>query len=79
MAQQIKILLINNDGAGFADQTMVAKGTTVGQLFAFHFPTGEPSDYMIRVNRQNASADQVLEEGDRCSITPVKIEGALTF
>jgi hypothetical protein len=28
------------------------------------------------VNRQPATADQVLEPGDRVSITPTKIEGA---
>jgi hypothetical protein len=32
--------------------------------------------YLIRVNRQPASADQVLQLGDRVTITPTKIEGA---
>lgn len=31
----------------------------------------------IRVDRQPASAEQVLVEGQRVSITPVKIEGAV--
>ena len=33
-------------------------------------------DYLIRVNRQPCSEDQVLQEGDRISITPTKIDGA---
>ena len=35
-----------------------------------------PADYLIRVNRQPVSPEQVVQEGDRVSITPTKIEGA---
>ena len=72
-----RILLINNDGAGFADYIEVAEGTTVAQLFAQRVPHGRPQDYLIRVNRQPVASDQVLQEGDRVSITPTKIQGAL--
>ena len=71
-----RILLINNDGGGFADYVEVAEGTTVQQLFAERVPHGRPQDYLIRVNRQPVPADQVLQEGDRVSLTPTKIEGA---
>jgi sulfur carrier protein ThiS len=69
-------MYINNDGAGFADHIEAAEGTTVQALFAERVPHGRPQDYLIRVNRQPAAADQVLQEGDRVSFTPVKIEGA---
>lgn len=72
----MRILLINHDGGGFADHTDVATGTTVQQLFAERVPRARPQDYLIRVNRQPAAADQVLQEGDRVSFTPTKIEGA---
>ncbi len=72
----MKILYINNDGAGFADHIEVEAGTTVSKLFAQRVPAGKASDYLIRVNRQPAAADQVLQERDRISFTPVKIEGA---
>jgi sulfur carrier protein ThiS len=72
----MKILYINNDGAGFADHIEVEAGTTVSKLFAQRVPTGKARDYLIRVNRQPAAADQVLQDGDRISFTPVKIEGA---
>jgi sulfur carrier protein ThiS len=72
-----RCLLINNDGAGFADYIEVAEGTTVQRLFAQRVPHGRPGDYLIRVNRQPVAADQVLQDGDRVSITPTKIEGAL--
>ncbi len=70
------ILFINNDGAGFADHVEIPEGTTVEQLFAQRVPHGKPADYLIRVNRQPVSATQVLQEGDRVSFTPSKIEGA---
>ncbi|QDT36032.1 molybdopterin converting factor [Stratiformator vulcanicus] len=73
----MKIMLINNDGGGFADWVEVADGTTTSQLFAKHIPHGSPRDYLIRVNRLPASAEQELTEGDRVSITPTKIEGAV--
>ena len=72
----MKCLFINNEGAGFANHIDVAHGTTVQQLFSKHMPGREAGDFLIRVNRQPASADQVLVEGDRISITATKIAGA---
>ncbi len=72
----MKILFINNDGGGFADHIDVAAGTKVNELFIQRLPGCKPENYLIRVNRLPASADQVLQEGDRVSITPTKIEGA---
>jgi sulfur carrier protein ThiS len=73
----MKVLAINNDGGGFADFAEVAEGTTVTQLFEQQIGSADPSHYLIRVNRQPCHADQVLQEGDRISITPTKIEGAV--
>lgn len=72
----MKVMFINNDGGGFADYIDVAEGTTISQLFAERIPHGKPADYLIRVNRQPVAPDGVLQEGDRVSITPCKIEGA---
>jgi len=72
----MKILYINNDGGGFADHIEVEPGTRVQTLFNDRVKE-RASDYLIRVNRQPAAADHVLEEGDRVSFTPVKIEGAI--
>lgn len=73
----MKILYINNHGAGFADHIGIENQTTVEQLFAERMPGCNPGDYLIRVNRQPVGRDQLLQEGDRVSITPTKIEGAL--
>ena len=72
----MRIFFINNLGAGFADHIEVAVGTSVGQLFEQRMNYGKPADFLIRVNRQPVPSEQVLQEGDRVSITPLKIEGA---
>jgi sulfur carrier protein ThiS len=72
----MRILYVNNDGGGFADHIDVESGITVTQLFAQRLPGRHSADYLIRVNRQPVPADYVLQEGDRLTITPVKIEGA---
>ncbi|HEV7279360.1 MAG TPA: molybdopterin converting factor [Pirellulaceae bacterium] len=72
----MRVLYINNDGGGFADYIDVEPGTTVQRLFDERVKYGRSADYLIRVNRQPAPADQALQEGDRVSFTPLKIEGA---
>ena len=72
----MRILLINNDGGGFADHIEIEPETTVARLFSQRIEFGKPQDYLIRVNRQPTASDYVLQEGDRVSITPTKIEGA---
>jgi hypothetical protein len=72
----MQILFINNDGGGFADHIDVDDGTTVAKLFTDKLPTRKAADFLIRVNRLPAAADQVLQPGDRISMTPTKIEGA---
>jgi len=72
----MKVLFINNDGGGFADYVEIEEGTTVRSLFQREVPHGQPEQYLIRVNRQPAAADQVLQDQDRVSFTATKIEGA---
>ena len=72
----MRIFFINNDGGGFADHIDVDEHLTVEQLFEQRLPGRKPTDYLIRVNRQPVAADQVLQAGDRVSMTPTKIEGA---
>ncbi len=72
----MRIMYIDNDGGGFADYLEVAEKASVAKFFSEQFPDRSASDYLIRVNRQPTTADYVLQEGDRVSITPTKIEGA---
>ena len=72
----MKVFFLNNDGGGYADYVDVAPGTTVDKFFTQRLPGRQPEDFLIRVNRQPVSRDQVLQENDRVTMTPVKIEGA---
>jgi len=72
----MRILYINNDGGGFADYVEVAAGTTVEKFFTQQVPDRKADDYLIRVNRQPVARDTVLQESDRVTVTPTKIEGA---
>lgn len=71
-----KIFLINNEGSGFANTVEVDEGITAAQLFTEKLPDRDPSDFLIRVNREQVEINYVLREGDRVTMTPTKIEGA---
>lgn len=72
----MRVMYVNNDGGGFADFVEVPHGTVISKFFRDHVPGGSPQAYLIRVNRLPVSGDQILQEGDRISITPTRIEGA---
>ena len=72
----MKILWINNSGGGFADYVDVEPGATVEKFIAARLPQASPADYLIRVNRMPVSRNQALQDGDRVTCTPLKIEGA---
>jgi hypothetical protein len=71
-----RVLFVNNDGGGYADYLDVAEGTTVESFFQEQLPSRKAGDYLIRVNRQPVARDYVLQDGDRITMTPTKIEGA---
>jgi hypothetical protein len=72
----MKLLFVNNDGGGFADYVEAESGITVDKFFGQKLPGRRPEDYLIRVNRQPVPRDYILQEGDRISMTPTKVEGA---
>jgi sulfur carrier protein ThiS len=72
----MRILYINNQGGGFADYVQIEESKTVEQFFKDKMPAETSTDYLIRVNRQPVPRDYVLQEGDRITVTPTKIDGA---
>lgn len=72
----MKITYLDNGGQGFAEIVEVAEGTTVGQLFMDKKPNEAPSSYLIRVNRQPCTHQQVLTDGCTVSVVPSKVDGA---
>jgi len=70
-----KVLFINNDGGGFADSVAFTPGTT---LAAFISGRGVSiANKMVRVNNNLADAGYVLQNGDKVSVTPLKVQGAV--
>lgn len=47
----MKVLFINNDGAGFADYVEIQPNTSI-QSFCDQRCSGKSTNYLIRVNRQ---------------------------
>ncbi len=72
----MKIMLICNDGAGFASDIEVPEGQTIQQLFRERMKGQSERDFILRINRLPTNAQQVLQPGDRVSITPTKLQGA---
>ena len=72
----MRVLFINNQGGGYADYVEVAESKTVEQFFKDKMSGEQAADYLIRVNRQPVPRDYCLQEGDRITITPTKIDGA---
>lgn len=72
----MKILFLNNSGGGFADYVEAEEGTSIETFLTRHVHGYKPGDLLIRVNRQPVAKDYALQDGDRVSATPVKIEGA---
>lgn len=73
---EIEVLYVNNNGSGFADKVTVIRGITLRQFFAQRTESADPARYVIRVNGQAATQDQVLNANDKISVTPLKIQGA---
>ena len=72
----MKIMFLDNGGAGFADFVEVAEGTTVAQFPADRLPDQRAEDLLIRLNRGPTTRDYVLQEGSsmssriRCPLPP---------
>ena len=74
----MRIMYINNAGGGFANYLEVEENTSIQKLFTQKMSSDNSEDYLIRVNRQPVPKDYVLQENDRVTITPTKVEGART-
>jgi len=77
--KMIEISLISNSGCGMAKMISVVAGTTLANFLEVHFD-GNPDDFKIRVRSNGMSVevhdDYVLQDGDRVSLTPAKVDGA---
>jgi len=79
-SQSITITYLNRRGGGFAERCTLTAGTSVAQFLEQQ--EIEPEDFTIRIVRGGQggftpTAADVLQEGDRLSCVPLKIEGAV--
>ena len=74
----INVTLVTNDGAGLPVKVPVVEDTTLEKFLEISFP-GNPNDFTIRVRANGISVDAhteyVLQDGDRISMAPKKVEG----
>lgn len=76
----INVTLVTNDGAGLPVRVPVIEGTTLEKFLEVSFE-GDPDEFTIRVRANGttveAHKDYVLQDDDRVSLAPTKVEGAL--
>lgn len=74
----IEVTLVTNDGAGLPCRVPVVEGTTLEKFLEISFD-GNPNDFTIRVRANGttveAHQDYVLQDGDRVSLAPTKVDG----
>lgn len=70
------VYFINAAGGGYSDTLGVEVGCTVAELFDEMMEGAKPENYLIMVNRMPVAADEVIQDGDRVSITPVQVKGS---
>jgi len=75
----IKVTLVSNDGAGLPVELEVVDDITLKQFLEVHFEN-DPDDYTVKVRSNGVSVqiheDYVLQDGDRVSMAPVKVDGS---
>ena len=69
----IRLSDVTRDGG--AREITTTAGTNVAAFIAAN-TSGSFENSLVRVNRASSTADQILVDGDRVSITPTNIKGA---
>lgn len=76
----IEVTLVSNNGGGIPVRIPVTEGTTIEKFLEVSFD-GNPDDFTVRVRCNGTSVqvhrDYVLHDGDRVSLAPTKVEGAI--
>lgn len=77
----IEVTLITNEGSGLPVKVPICEGTTLKKFLEVSFH-GNPDDFTIRVRANGTSVevyrDYVLQNDDRISLSPRKVEGEAT-
>lgn len=75
----IDVTMVSNSGSGLPNRIPISEGTTLEKFLEVHFEENQ-DDFTVRVRANGASVevhrDYILQDGDRVSLTPTKIDGA---
>ncbi|KKN91203.1 hypothetical protein LCGC14_0220710 [marine sediment metagenome] len=75
----INVTLGTNSGAGLPCRIPIVEGTTLEKFLEVSFD-GDVNDFTIRVRCNGTSveahSDYVLQDGDRISLAPIKVDGS---
>lgn len=78
----IEVMMVTNDGAGLPRRVPVVEGTSLEKFLEVSFD-GNPDDFTIRVRANGATVeahqDYILQDGDRVSLAPKKVEGEVSL
>ncbi len=70
VTENVKILVINNAGKGFAEFKEFPTGTRYSDIFKeIMGPDAKPEDFTIRVNQNVVSTEDGVTHGDKLAIT----------
>lgn len=74
-SRSVRVLVISHIGPGIAEYREVPRGTTVAKFVSdlFRLPLDE---FLIRRNRRSRCLLDILQDGDRITVTPAEIRGA---
>jgi len=74
----INVTMVTNGGTGLPSKIPIVEDTTLEKFLEVSFP-GNPDEFTIRVRCNGTSveahADYVLQDGDRISLAPTKVDG----
>lgn len=75
----IEVVLVTNDGAGLPRRIEVESGTSLAGFLDAYFDE-DPDDFTVRIRSGGvnvpASGVYLLQNGDRVSLAPSKVDGA---
>lgn len=72
----MQITLISNSGDGDTQTITLDEGTTLA-TFCGNYGFSDSDRFSVRVNKRVVPTSEVLQDGDRITVTPTKVPGAL--
>jgi len=71
----MRVSFSNNESGAATKRLEVPNGTTVSQLVRRNMPHFNGGRHQVRVNREMAAPEDILEDGDAVTVLPNKVGG----